>query len=315
MTCTRKYLWIVLIMAALLPSTVRAKTLGAGEPEMEFIFRSIDVPGALRTIAQGINDAGDISGFFVDTQATHGFLLRRGRVTVIDYPGAAWTQALGINAQGDIVGTYGRPGDPDPSFTATPVLHGFLRTRHRQFRDVLYPGHLHEIPQRITSTGIILGCYHDMDLMDSMFGFSWSRNGLAPISVPASMHNGATPDGSRIAGRYTDLATGQSHGYLLDRGTFIPFDVPGSATTNAWDINPQGDIVGDYQDADGLHGFLRTEDGDFFRLDFPGSNNTQARGINAQRKVVGFYVDSGGARHGFVARPRDKKGIGLAKEA
>src|SRR5262249_12348438 len=159
-------------------------------------------------------------------------------------------------------------------------------------------------PQRITSTGIILGCYHDMDLMDSMFGFSWSKDALNPVSVVASMHNGATPDGSRIAGRYTNLATGQSHAYLLDRDTFMSFDVPGSISTNGWDINPQGEIVGDYRDSAGLHGFLRTEDGNFHTLNFPGSNNTQARGINARREVVGFYVDSAGARHALLAQPR-----------
>jgi hypothetical protein len=114
------------------------------------------------------------------------------------------------------------------------------------------------------------------------------------------MHNGATPDGSRIVGLY------QNHAYLVDHGRFLPFDVPDSTLTSAYDINPQGEIVGHFWDRSGrFHGFFRDEDGEFTVLDFPGANGTQARGINARGEIVGFYDDSGGRRHGFIARPRE----------
>jgi hypothetical protein len=166
---------------------------------------------------------------------------------------------------------------------------------------------LYEIPQRITSSGLILGCYHDMDFMDSMHGFVLNRDGFTGFSVPASMHNGATPDGSLLVGLYTDMATGKGRGYLVDRGVFTPFDAPGSTLTRPWDINPQGDVVGDYRDLSGaFHGFLRSEGGVFTTLDVSGSNNTQARGINARREIVGWYADASGTRHGFLARPQDE---------
>jgi probable HAF family extracellular repeat protein len=180
-------------------------------------------------------------------------------------------------------------------------------SRKGQFAAFHYPGHLYEIPQRITSSRIVLGCYHDMDFMASMIGFAWSRrHGFTALTaVPSSMHNGATPDGSSIAGLYNDLETGLRHGYLLDHGRFVPFDVPDSTLTEAWDINPEGDVVGVYRDRSGqFHGFLRDEDGQFTSFDFPGSTNTGARGINAQGDIVGWYDDSAGTRHGFVARPR-----------
>lgn len=40
---------------------------------------SIDVPGAVRTIAFGINERGDIVGGYADSAGFHGFLLSRGR--------------------------------------------------------------------------------------------------------------------------------------------------------------------------------------------------------------------------------------------
>ena len=309
-TCKRaiakQSLTAALMLGVFLLSTGAVTTLRAGGQPKEFVFSSIDPPGSVFTFPQGINDAGAISGVFTDTQGTHGFVLQRGGVTVIDFPGAAWTWARGINTQGDLVGNYGRPGEPFSP--AALALHGFLRSRKGQFTDLHYPGHLYEIPQRITPTGIVLGCYHDMDFMASMHGFTLSRDGFSEFTLPSSMHNGATPDGSVIAGLYNDLATGQGHAYLLDHGRFQPFDVPDSTLTNAWDINPQGDVVvGIYRDLSGVsHGFLRDEEGQFTSFDFPGSNSTGARGINARGEIVGWYLDSSGTRHGFLAQPRER---------
>ena len=43
------------------------------------VLTTIDVPGAFLTDAFGINERGDIVGFFEDGAGTHGFLLSRGR--------------------------------------------------------------------------------------------------------------------------------------------------------------------------------------------------------------------------------------------
>jgi hypothetical protein len=40
---------------------------------------TIDVPGAIRTIAFGINERGDMVGGYADSAGFHGFLLSRGR--------------------------------------------------------------------------------------------------------------------------------------------------------------------------------------------------------------------------------------------
>ena len=66
----------------------------------------IRVPGALQTIAFGINDRGDIVGAFTSDGASfHGFLLTQGRFITIDVPGASSTNALSINNAGEIAGT------------------------------------------------------------------------------------------------------------------------------------------------------------------------------------------------------------------
>ena len=82
------------------------------------IFTTIDDPLATtRTIAFGINDAGQIVGTYTDASGGHGFLLSSGSFTPIDDPSATLgTIARGINNTGQIVGLYNNVG----------IIHGFL---------------------------------------------------------------------------------------------------------------------------------------------------------------------------------------------
>ena len=57
-----------------------------------FTFTTFDVPGAVLTIAQGINARGDIVGFYNDAGLKrHGFLMRDGVFTTIDNPALSIT--------------------------------------------------------------------------------------------------------------------------------------------------------------------------------------------------------------------------------
>ena len=260
-------------------------------------FITIDFPGAVLTNAQGINAQGEIVGAYTDTAGrTHGFLLSGGQFSSIDVPNSRVTFARGIGPGGDIVGTYVAQVE-----TTNVPAHGFLLTKHGEFRAVDFPGHINTIPQRILPDGTILGCYHDTDTMGTMHGMSYSRGGWDEIPEGMSMHNGATPDGKLIVGLFTDMDNRQK-GYFVDRGRFIPFEVPGATQTAAWDINPSRVTVGVYRDAAGkFHGFQY--DGESFgTVDVPGATATRVFGINAHGDMVGAYVDAGGRTHGFLAQ-------------
>jgi hypothetical protein len=78
------------------------------------------------------------------------------------------------------------------------------------------------------------------------------------------------------------------------------FDVPGAAGTDI--TRMQGsNIVGDYVDATGTHGFLY-DGSTWTTLDMPGSNTTVVYGIDGNT-LVGSYLDADGLNHGFVATP------------
>jgi probable HAF family extracellular repeat protein len=297
----KRSLPVLIIASAVL---LLASAVHAGPPSQ---FVSIDYPGALLTNAQGISPGGDIVGTYIDSSGNqHGFLLSNGKFTSLDYPGGPGTStfARGISPDGDIVGSYTTPpGTP-------PYLHGFLLSQGT-YSEIIFPGHLGSVAQRILPDGDILGCYHDIDTMATMHGMVRSAAGFTGLDVQASMNNGATPVGNKIVGFYTDMmmgspTMGRTRGYLIDYGTFAPFDVPGSSFTQAWDINPQGEIVGVFRDTIGkAHGFLRSADGAFTTIDFPGAAATRAIGINPGGDVVGFYIDSAGNTHAFLLSTAD----------
>src|SRR5438309_1251631 len=112
--------WIILSIAT---ATLAMAPLATSCPAnaSAFSFTQIDAPGgAGNTVASGINDAGQIVGFFTDgTGGVHGFLDTGGSFTQIDVPGAFGTAALGINDTGQIVGRF------SVRFEGT---HGFLDT-------------------------------------------------------------------------------------------------------------------------------------------------------------------------------------------
>jgi uncharacterized membrane protein len=257
------------------------------------------LPDATATSVQGINARGDIVGSYTRGGVTHGFLLSDGVLTTIDYPGASSTDARGINARGDIVGAYRIAGEP-------PVnIHGYLREKHGQLVPLDFPEHTSTIPQRITSSGLILGCRHDTNTMSTMRGIMMnSRDATehAEIDAFASMNNGATPDGQLIVGLYTDMDTNRGRGYLLYGETFIPFDVPGSTFTAAWDVNARGQVVGVYRDSvsGSFYGFVWGAL-QFERVSVPGATATRAFGINSHGTVVGTYIDAANKAHGFIA--------------
>jgi hypothetical protein len=288
-------------------------------PAQSYNYVSIDYPNAIRTRTFGINPGGVIVGDYRDSTATlHGFLLVGGRYVTVDVPGALIgltgvlpTSLKGINPAGDIVGFYFAPPGSSAACkvaATAPCQKGFLLHRG-VFSTVVPEGHEGSIPQRITPTGNIYGCYHDLDYMGSMFGFTRTTGGtFTSTNVPASMSNGATPDGSTIVGLYSDLSMMPSHdhGYVIQNGNFQPFDVPDSTLTWAWDITPSGSIVGEFRDAAGVfHGFLRTAAG-YTSIDFPAAIGTHAIGINPGGAIVGTYTDTNNLTHGFLAVPAEE---------
>lgn len=273
---------------------VFAETLVAQQP-VRGTFTTIDFPGSTYTRPLGINSDGAVVGNYRDTSGTsHGFLMNEAGFISIDYPGALFTVASGINAQGTIVGYY-CPTAPCDSIN---TYHGFV-LNHGEFTSFTFPGHKNLFTAHINDRGEITGCYHDGDLMASMHGFLMSDGSLTSFDVPASMHNAKSLDGT-IVGLFFDPSVLKFRGYTLRHGEFSAFDFPGATLTWAWDINEEGEIVGEYADASGnRHSFLRKEER-FLSIDYPGAVATSRGAINSQGAIVGQYSDANNHVHGYI---------------
>jgi probable HAF family extracellular repeat protein len=113
-------------------------------------FTPVDVPGAILTVAFGINNLGQIVGAFRDSDGVHGFILDQGVFSTVDFPTnlPTYTELRGINDRGQIVGdTPNNPGGTRFAFVLDNGVFTHL--------DAPFP----ISPRGINSRGEIVGSY------------------------------------------------------------------------------------------------------------------------------------------------------------
>jgi len=289
----------------------------AARPE---VTTKIDVPGAVVTIASGINEDGVIVGWYCrqlpcNGPRIRGFVLSGGEFSYIDVPNSADRPAIGtqpryISPQGVVVGAYFTL--EDGASVAMPRYRGFTwyegAFAYFDAPDWIYdnPASPHSIiPRAINSKGQVVGCIHDRDFMDSMHAFVLSNGVFTKYAPGNTMHNSITRSGVIVGADFTS-----GTGYRMDKfGNVEPIVMPGADQTYAWDINSRGEIVGIAwtNGATVQHAFLRSKRGDYRLLDPGGALSAQAFGISSSGSVVGDYRDAVGAQcattacvHGFL---------------
>jgi hypothetical protein len=320
------------ILLLILFTFVASAAWPQAQPQWKHKIITFDVPGAgtgagQGTYANGINPAGEITGYYLDANNVyHSFLRDRdGNFTIFDPPGVgtgAWQGSGGwaIDPAGAITGDY---------VDANCVEHGFLRMPDGTFITFEAPGAGNTpgtcsptnqlqgtIPGNINAAGVVQGW--DMDTNYVYHAFLRAADGtFTIIDAPgagtgayqgtlAAFETGLNRAGA-VTGPYVD-ANNAWHGYLRDQdGTIDTFDVPGASQgTYPWGINPGGATTGQYNDANGVsHGFLRTHHGKLTTFDDPKAGTGAGQGTIGvlflpARAIGGTYVDAGNVWHGFV---------------
>ena len=83
-------------------------------------YHTIDVPTAAYSYASDLNNAGDVTYYWIDSAGrAHGALLHAGKYYKFDYPDAVFTYAGGINDKRNIVGGYTKTNGRLSGFKAT----------------------------------------------------------------------------------------------------------------------------------------------------------------------------------------------------
>jgi probable HAF family extracellular repeat protein len=97
------------------------------------------------------------------------------------------------------------------------------------------------------------------------------------------------------------------HGFIFDGTVFTGFDAPDSFSidafsTEAFDINDAGTIVGTYTDSSSQKHWFVYDGTTFSDINSPDGTIQFVTGINDAGLIVGRYVDASGV-HGFVGTP------------
>jgi hypothetical protein len=305
---TRLLIAIFAVIALIIPFTT--SVVSASAPDYK--FTTINYPDAVSTGPWGINPRGDIVGFYYPGATALGFTLINGEFKSIDQ--GSNTTVISISASGEMVGDY------QPNSEEAWHWHGFRIPKGGDPVPLVDPtGHTSIVPMRILNNGTIVGFVQSDSDNTTKHGIILRPDGSYTYyeGLPNSRHNGATPDATIITGWYTDGQAGANHGYVLDNGNLIKFNVPGCFYTMPTDIHPDGKtVVGTCIDLKGVHGFVAKRLGadpqnwNYTIINVPDSTNpgpdkiakqTGIGGINANGDLVGNYVSADGVRHGYIA--------------
>jgi probable HAF family extracellular repeat protein len=179
----------------------------------------LNFPGADDTFAWGINNSGEVVGWWQTAPDVnndvfyHGFKWSNGKFKELTYPRSGDTYATGNNDFSAIVGGW------DSGVTATSE-QGFVNWFGQNYNLVApFPGVAYTQPNGINDFGLMVGEEY----------------------TPA------------------EWQSGDGHGFLsIDGYYFAQLNYPDAVGgTTAWGINTQGDMVGNWYDAlGGVHGWL-----------------------------------------------------------
>jgi uncharacterized membrane protein len=311
---------LILAIVLALSSTLVAQT---------FTYAPINVPGATQTEARGINNNGEIVGFYKTTSCgdydlkvpsclTHGFKYVNGKYIKLMVPNAVSTAIMGVNDLGDLVGFYTK---------ADGSKHGFIWYHQNVVKTIDYPnapsGEV-TVPFGINKAGTVVGGlwvikpsfgtfpeggwvwvngkFSNMDPFDkgAAAPCCWSVNGIANSGVITGQVFQA--DFNQVwfkAGTdedfYMDVPAGNNGNDTFGTGVNSGNDIVGYDASRGW-------FAKNIEANEGTNDASETKPA-FITVKFPNSAFTVPFGLNNARGVVGSYTDSTGKQHGFVAKP------------
>ncbi len=212
------------------------------------VFTTYNFPGAQETRFYALGNNGQAAGHYKDSDGNyHGVILENGEMRRYDYPDAVQTFLYGYSdATGALTGDF---------IDAAGVQRGFSG-------DLIIdiPGATATHTDFVNAEGSIVGSYVDAE--GTYHAYVRLRNGsLATIDLPTKgltleyffVHG--ISDARSIVARAKavgDVPRTYAGQYVLHELEF-----PGAVSTQGYNINQDGSIVGHYESADGrVHGFI-----------------------------------------------------------
>ena len=212
------------------------------------VFATYDFPGSQNTYFYALGNDGGAAGHYEDSEGLHhGIVLENGELRQYDFPGAVQTEIYGISdATGALTGNY---------TDASGVRRGFSGDAIIEF-----PG-APETFADFVSAGRLVGSYIDTDGVYHPYTRTAAGRFLS-IDLPQAAQfeyffvHGINDAGTLVgrAKRVGDVP--RTYVGSFRRG-LQELTFPGSVSTEGYNINQDGSVVGNYKSADGrTHGFI-----------------------------------------------------------
>ena len=224
-----------------------------GEKEVAFtlidgVFTTYDFPGAQNTYFYALGNDGRAAGYYEDSEGLHhGVILEDGELRQYDFPDAVQTEIYGISdATGVLTGSWIDAAGVQRGFTGNIILE--------------FPGATATFADFVNSAGNMFGSYIDTDGIFQEYAYSADGRYIA-----FDLANAENLEFFYVHG-YNDAKTRVARGKVVGDvtrtylGTFVDglreLKVPGSVSTQGYNINQDGSVVGFYDTPDGRrHGF------------------------------------------------------------
>ena len=210
------------------------------------VFTAYAFPGAENTYFYALGNDGRAAGHYQDSEGFyHGVILEEGVLTQYDFPGSVETEIYGISDEtGALTGNFTDAQGVRRGFTGDTVIE--VPGASETFADFVAAGRL--VGSYRDAEGLYHGYIHthgqftSIDLADpeNLEYYFFHAINTAGIFVARSKRIGDVPR------TYIGSARGRSE-----------LQVPGSVSTEGWNINQDGSVVGTYVSPDGRrHGFI-----------------------------------------------------------
>ena len=292
-----------------------------------YSFVNITIPNSFSVQANGINNAGLVTGYYLDLNfISHGFVWtppqqpgNSGTLQTLDYPSATFgTFLTGLNNQGVAIGYY-----LDAAGNANAVTYSLTLAAWSVLPAIPLPGYFAVEPSGINDHGVAVGiAFANLPLGTLSWIWHPDSQSYSYVSVPGAAEASTNGDGINNEGRLVGLFQnwpdiGSSLGFLREdcesNETECDYDqinaLPGPYRVTApTSINNHGAIAGSFLDTTGnSNGFVRTYTGAFKTVDYPftAGGQTAISGINDQGTLCGNALGSGSpTAQAFVAYPQ-----------
>jgi probable HAF family extracellular repeat protein len=179
---------------------------GAGAVDIHLQF-----PSALQSVANGLNDAGDVVGFLISGSRYEAFLYRDGQATILPSLGGSLTQATDINDVGQATGF---------SSTTSNASHAVMWASDGSIRDLGTLGGYYSWAFDINDSGHVVGESSTNDGRPGPFVHDGqgmrNLNDLIPADSGWTLYRATgINDAGQIVGYGLREGLGGLHGFLL----------------------------------------------------------------------------------------------------